>query len=198
MTEPGQNPHSHGAVDVLAEVESSLADLLGAQPDRASVSFVGVEPMQVLRFDTGALVSYVTLGMSRRAMADSDSMMISDAGPRAELLLQVRGDAGDAWQRLAVLAAAPVVEGVVYAAGMTVDLGVPFGRASRCTGGVIVASALPVIAATIGPVEVLRVLPATSTELAWARVHGSSSLTEKWDLRGTDLTDLQRPAVGLD
>jgi hypothetical protein len=192
MSDPTAQP------DVLAEVESSLADLLGAQPDRASISFLGVEPIQILRFDTGALVTYVSLGMSRRAMTASDSMVMSEAGPRAELLLQVRGDGGEAWQRLAVLAAAPVVEGVVYAAGMTVDLGTTFNAVSRCTGGVVVASALPPITAAVGPVDVLRVLPATSTELGWARVKGSAALTERWEQRGTDLLNLARSAVDLD
>lgn len=190
-------PVASGQPDVLAEVEAALANLLGAQPDRASVSFLGVEPIQVLRFDTGALVSYLSLGMSRRPMTASDEMHVTAAGPRAELMLQVRGDAGEAWQRLAVLAAAPVVEGVVYTAGMTVDLGMRLVAASRCTGGVLVTSALPAIEAAVGQVEILRVLPATSTELAWARIHGSRALTERWDERGTDLLDLQRAAVDL-
>ena len=161
------------------------------------MSFLGVEPIEVLRFDTGAVVSYVTLGMSRRPMTASDQLTMSDDGPRAELMLQVRGDAGEAWQRLAVLAAAPVVEAVVYIAGMTVDLGLPFCAGSRCTGGVIVASALPTIVASGGRVEVLRVLPATSTELAWSRVHGSAALTQRWEDAGVDLSDLHRAAVDL-
>jgi hypothetical protein len=192
------HPGARGPVDVLADVEAALGDLLGAQPDRASISFVGVEPIQILRFDTGALVSYVSLGMSRRPMSAADSMLITDTGPRAELLLQVRGDAGEAWQRLAVLAASPVVEGVVYTPGMTVDLGLPFSATSRCTGVVVVASALPPVTTGAGPVDVLRVLPATSTELAWARVRGSTALVDRWEEQATALTDLGRAAVSLD
>ena len=167
------------------------------------MSFVGVEPIQVLRFDTGALVTYVSLGMSRRAMRlPADDFLVAASGPRAELVLQLREDAGEAWQRLAVLAAAPVVEGVVYSAGMTVDLGVPLSAASRCTGAVVVASAgpdsVPATDTVLGPVEFLRILPATSAELAWARVRGSAALLERWAEQGTDLLDLRRAAVGLD
>ncbi len=54
----------------------------------------------------------------------------------------MHGNGGDLWRRLAVLAAGPVVEGVVYADGMSVDLGEPLDPSSLCTGGLIVASEL--------------------------------------------------------
>jgi hypothetical protein len=41
------------------------------------------------------------------------------------------------------------------------------------------------------------VLPATQTELAWARVHGSERLQQRWLTAGTDLTDLLRDPVEL-
>jgi hypothetical protein len=198
VSHDAQIPPGHGHLDVLGEVFAALVEVFGTEPDRASVSFVGVEPIEVLRFDTGALVTLVTLGMARRAMTASDSMVLTEEGPRAELLLQLRGHAGEAWQRLAVLAAAPVVEGVVYSSGMTVDLGTPLNAQSRCTGGVVVESAVPSISTSIGSVDVLRVLPATSSELAWARVRGSAALTERWDERGTELLDLLRAEVELD
>jgi hypothetical protein len=47
-------------------------------------------------------------------------------------------------------------------------------------------------------VVVLAVLPATATELAWGRVHGSEALQQRWADAGTDLTDLARDPVGLD
>jgi hypothetical protein len=49
----------------------------------------------------------------------------------------------------------------------------------------------------VADVQVLRVLPATQTELAWARVHGSEQLEQRWQAAGTDLTDLMRDPVGL-
>jgi hypothetical protein len=187
--------------DPLADVERALVDLFGQVPARASVSFVGVEPIEVLRFETtSGVLTYVSLGMARRPMTAATEVVASDTGPRAELLLQVRpgGDADAVvWQRLAVLAAAPAVEGVVYTPGMTVDLGEPLGRGSRCTGGVIVESLVPAVTTGAGPVDVLEVAPATSTELAWCRVHGSAALRERWTAQGVDLHDLSRAAADL-
>jgi hypothetical protein len=182
--------------DVLREVEDALVGVLGSVPARASVSFVGVEPIDVLRFSSAGVTTLVTSGMARRPMAGADQLTITE-GPRAELMLQLRGEVDDAWRRLAVLAAAPVVEGVVYRPGMTVDLGEAIGGSSRCTGGVVAESALPPIDTAAGPVDVLRVLPATAAELAWARARGTAALVERWDSAGVDLLDLGRAAVSL-
>jgi hypothetical protein len=180
----------------LPEFERAVSDAFGQPPVRASVSFVGVEPIEVLRFTGPDSVSLVTLGMSRRAMGD-DGGRIDHDGPRAELLAQLRGDGGDLWRRLAVLAAAPVVEGVVYSDGMTIDLGLTLDSSSICTGGVIGPSELAPIMTGAGEVRVLRFVPATATELAYSRVHGAAALRERWLDAGTDLLDLARPAVGL-
>jgi hypothetical protein len=185
------------ANDVLGEVEAALRAMYEVEPRRASTSFVGVEPIEVLRFDTGELVSYVSLGMSRHPMSAADSYATEQDGPRAELLVQSRGDAGELWRRLTVLAAAPMVEGVVYSEGMTVDLGVPLDSRSACTGALITASAIESIATAAGPVAIFRVLPATSTELAWSRVHGAALLQERWEQQHTDLLDLNRIAAAL-
>jgi hypothetical protein len=104
----------------------------------------------------------------------------------------------DAWRRLAVLAAAPAVEGVVYTPGMTVDLGQALVAGSRCTGVVVVESPLATIDTPDGAVAVLQVLPATSTELAWCRVHGASALRERWSDQRTDLLDVARRPAALD
>jgi hypothetical protein len=184
--------------DVLAEVEDTLREAFGCEPARASVSFLGVQPVEILRFHSDDVVSYVSLGMSRQPMTAPDSTMLAEAGPRAELLVQTRVDAGWLWRHLALLASAPVVEGVVYSDGMSVDLGVPLTETGRCTGGLVVRSALASVTTAAGPVDILRVLPATSTELAWARVHGSAQLLARWEQRSTDLLDVDRAAVALD
>lgn len=186
----------------LDAVDAALRQHFGQPPLRASVSFVGVDPIEVLRFEpVPGERAYLTLGMSRHPMtAASAAVQIAD-GPRAELMLHVSDGADeyvDAWRQLAVLAAAPAVEGVVYSAGMTVDLGQPVAAGSRCSGGLLVESPIAAIEAVRGPVAVLQVLPATATELAWCRVHGSTALRERWAQRGTDLMDLGRPAVPLD
>jgi len=182
---------------VLASVELALRAVFAAIPVRASTSFLGVEPIEVLRFDSGPVLSYVTLGMSRRPMTPGSAGVIDDDGPRAELLVQTRGDGGGLWRRLMILAAAPVVEGVVYVEGVTVDLGVGLDVGSACTGGLVVNSALPPALTPAGPVDVLRVVPATSSELAWSRVHGSDALRRRWDEQATDLLDLGRRGVDL-
>lgn len=191
-----------GTPELLAVVGRALADHFGHDPARASVSFVGVEPIEVLRFEPiPDEVAYVSLGMSRRPMTPASQVLVSDEGPRAELMLHLRDRPAaypDVWRRLAVLAAAPAVEGVVYTPGMTVDLGEPLAPGSRCTGGVIVETAVGPFETEVGPIDVLRILPATSTELAWCRVHGAAELRERWAAQQTDLLDLGRRAAALD
>src|SRR5579875_1283496 len=148
--------------------------------------------MEVLRFEPVPDERvYVSLGMSRHPMTGADASVVSRDGPRGEVLLRLRDPVDEqvsVWRRLAVLAAAPAVEGVVYAQGMSVDLGEPLTPASACTGVVVAADApLEPIATEAGPVTVFRLLPATSAELAWCRVRGADALVERWTAAGTDL-----------
>jgi hypothetical protein len=188
--------------DVGLAVERALVAHFAQQPIRASVSFLGVEPIDILRFEPiPDEVAYVSLGMSRRPMTAATESAIAQDGPRAELMLHVRADAAgshEVWRRLAVLAAAPAVEGVVYRPGMTVDIGEPLAPESRCTGVVVTESPLGDAVTAAGAVQIMQVLPATSTELAWARVRGKAALREKWVTHGCDLLDLARRAVPLD
>jgi Suppressor of fused protein (SUFU) len=184
------------------EFERALTEHFAQPATRASVSFVGVEPIEVLRFVPipGDRV-YVSLGMSRHPMTAASEVFVGADGPRAELMVHVHDHPGHGevlWRQLAVLAAAPAVEGVVYVAGMTVDLGQPLAPGSRCIGGLVVQSPLAAIDTPAGPVAVLQVLPATSTELAWCRVHGAAALHERWATAPADLLDLGRRAVALD
>jgi len=65
-------------------------------------------------------------------------------------------------------------------------------------GGVIVDGPLaPIALSGMADVHVMRVLPATSTELAWARVHGSAALIQRWTAHRTRLLDLMREPVDL-
>lgn len=173
----------------------------GHRPQRASVSFVGVDPIEILRFEPiPGERAYVSLGMSRHPMTGAGESFLSSDGPRAELMLHLRDpvDAhADIWRRLAVLAAAPAVEGVVYADGMTVDVGAPLVPGAACTGGVVVASPLPDVPTPLGAVAVLQVLPATSNELAWGRVRGSVTLLDLLRASGVDLLDVTRRSVRL-
>ena len=144
---------------------------------------------------------YASLGMSRAPMTPPEAVAVAADGPRAELLLHVRARSDSlagVWRSLAVLAAAPVVDGVVYTAGNTVDLSSPLALGSGCVGAVLAASAVPDVATPHGTVGLLQLHPATGNELAWARVHGSATLIERWRDGSVDLLDLRRPAVPLD
>ncbi len=181
----------------LDAVDAALAAHFAHAPLRASVSFLGVDAIEVLRFEPiPGERAYVSLGMSRHPMTGADADIMNADGPRAELMVHLRDERdafADVWRQLAVLAAAPAVEGVVYRAGMTVDLGQPLAAGSACTGALVVESPL----ASIGEVEVLQLVPATQNELAWCRVHGSEELRRRWSDNGTDVQDLARRAVDL-
>lgn len=186
----------------LADVDTALRAHFGAAPLRASISFVGVEQLEILRFEPiPDERAYLSLGMSRHPMTASDQPARSMDGPRAELMLHIRDGADvhvDVWRQVAVLAAAPSVEGVVYTAGMTVDLGHPLGGGSRCTAVVVADGPIAAVDSPVGTVQVLQILPATSTELAWCRVHGTAALRQRWTEQDVDLLDLARDAARLD
>ena len=186
--------------DVIDTVQAAYRQHFELAPARASVSFVGLEPIEVLRFPDGDFDHYVTLGMSRHPMADPSEVVVDAAGaPRAELLITASGRPDELWRSLAVLAAAPAVEAAVYAIGNRIDLTQPLCAGSRCTGGILAESGLePIPAPGIADVLVFRLLPATQTELAWARVHGSEALRDLWADQASDLSDLFRDPVRLD
>ena len=186
---------------VLDAVEQALQEHFAQPAVKASVSFLGVEAIDVLRFEPiPDEVAYVSLGMSRRPMTSAQEVVVATDGPRAELMLHLHsttGGSGDVWRRLAVLAAAPDVEGVVYVAGMTVDMGEPLVAGSGCTGFIVTESPLDTVRTEAGAVSILQVVPATSTELAWARVHGTPALQQRWAEHHSDLLDLGRRPVSL-
>lgn len=191
----------HGELDVLGTVAAALEEHFAHVPARASVSFVGVEPIEILRFEPiPGERAYVSLGMARHPMTAAAEVVRLADGPRAELMLHVHDPVDafpDVWRALAVLAASPAVEGVVYAAGMTVDTGRPLASGSRCTGGLVVESPLAPVSVAGAMVEVLQIVPATSNELAWCRVQGSAALLERWSDQGVDLLDLGRAPADL-
>ncbi len=187
--------------DALSAVYDALCAHFGQRPGRASVSFLGVDPIDVLRFEPipGEL-AYLTLGTSRHPMTSAAAQNLTTDGPRAELMLHTRSgvDTSQIWRRLAVLGAAPAVEGVVYTAGMTVDLGLPITAGSRCTGVVVSESRVGRVTTDGGVVDILQVTPATSTELAWCRIKGSQAIWRLWTDQSVDLLDLGRPAAILE
>ncbi|MFF8842819.1 suppressor of fused domain protein [Streptomyces sp. NPDC015127] len=194
--------------DVLALVEARLHSTLGEPDARAAVTFLGTDRIEVLRFrgDGEDIVRYVTLGMSAQPMTDPTSAFADPvAGPRAELILSVRAGLADTdkvLRALAVLAASPQVEGVVVAPGASLDVGEPLWPGAPFSS-VLVAEPGGLVEDLelddpMEPVRFLPLLPMTSNEAAWKRVHGATELQERWLARGTDLRDPLRRSVALD
>jgi hypothetical protein len=197
-------------VDVLALVEARLRTALGEPDARAAVTFLGTDRVEVLRFQDdnqdGTVVRYATLGMSAQPMSDPTSILADPvAGPRAELVLSVRGghaDTDKVLRPLAVLAASPQVEGVIVAPGASLDVGEPLWPGAPFTsvlvaepGGLVEDLELD---EPLDPVRFLPLLPMTPNEAAWKRVHGAQALQERWLTNGTDLRDPSRKSVPLD
>jgi len=185
---------------VLTLVEAHVVSALGRDSGRASVSFLGTERIDILRFGPGPddLVRYVTLGMSRAPMTAADSDVLAADGPRAELVLTVRGVHDSVLNQLAVLAAVPAVEGMVVLPGARLELGAPLWAGAGFPAVLIGEPADSSVPSLDDPaVDFLPVFPVTTNELAWARVHGSDALLVRWRAEGTDINDPRRSAVDL-
>ncbi|MFF8508408.1 suppressor of fused domain protein [Streptomyces sp. NPDC015492] len=192
--------------EVLALVEARLRTALGEPDARAAVTFLGTDRIEVLRFVEGDLVRYATLGMSAQPMADPTAALADPVkGPRAELVLTVRAGLADTdkvLRPLAVLAATPQVEGVVVAAGASLDVGDPLWPGAAFSSVLVAGSGGLVedleLDEPMDPVRFLPLLPMTPNEAAWKRVHGAQALEERWLAQGTDLRDPLRQSVRLD
>lgn len=205
--DPGRphGPQGPTRDEVLAAVEARLLSTFGEPSGRAAITFLGAERIEVLRFgpDAEGLVRYATLGMAAAPMADPTAAMADPVrGPRAELLLTLRGGRDEVLRALATFAATPQVEGLVVAPGSSLDLGAPLWDGAPFTsvlaaesGGLVADLELDEPA---DPVRFLPLLPMTPNEAAHKRVHGAAALQERWLERGTDLRDPRRRAVALD
>ncbi|MER8046991.1 suppressor of fused domain protein [Streptomyces sp. NPDC094032] len=194
--------------EILALVEARLRTAFGEPDARAAVTFLGTDRIEVLRFvdPEAGLVRYATLGMSAQPMADPTATLADPVkGPRAELVLSVRGGLADTdkvLRPLAVLAATPQVEGVIVAPGASLDVGEPLWPGAPFASVLVAESGGLVedldLDAPLDPVRFLPLLPMTSNEAAWKRVHGAQALEERWLSHGTDLRDPLRRSVALD
>lgn len=196
--------------DVLPLVEARLTTTLGEPDARAAVTFLGTDPIEVLRFHEDLqgenVVRYATLGMAAHPMTDPTAMVADPVkGPRAELVLSVRAGLAETdkvLRALAVLAASPQVEGLVVAPGASLDVGEPLWPGAPFTsvlvgepGGLVEDLELD---EPLDPVRFLPLLPMTPNEAAWKRVHGAQALQERWLAGGTDLRHPNRKSVPLD
>ncbi|MFF0452626.1 suppressor of fused domain protein [Nocardia africana] len=171
--------------------------------DSASVTFLGLEPIDILRIPDGEFVHYVTLGGSRHPMTDSAAALADPVrGPRAELVLTLRGGAGvqaGLPRGLGVLIAAPAVEGVVLQPDALLDLGEPLWHNAPFTAVLLGEADIAEVPLPepADPVRFLAVAPITATEAAWVRVRGAAALRDAWAEAGIDIRDPQRAAANL-
>lgn len=204
--------------DVLAEVSARLRehfDRTGAdgEPSVASVTFLGAESIEVLRFGPVAdgVYHHVSLGCSRHPMVDPMAMVVDAAsGPRAEVVVSLRGPTPTGLVRsIAIVAAAPAVEGLILVADALVDLETPLwlmpspGRSAPAPRPAPFTAVLlgpsdiddVELPAPNGPVTLLSATPITPTEAAWVRLKGAGAMREAWRTDGVDVHDPRRPAA---
>jgi hypothetical protein len=184
----------------LDSVRAHLREHFGVQPDSASVTFLGIEPIEVLRFVTGAVVDYVSLGCSRHPMTDPTQVSVDPLrGPRAEVVLRLRdsGSVTGLARSMAVLAATPVVDGVVLVDDALIDLGSPLWQGAPFTAVLLSSSDIPDLSlpGPSDPVRFLMATPITATEAAWVRLKGADAMRQAWELDGVDVLDPYRPAA---
>ncbi|WP_299577311.1 suppressor of fused domain protein [uncultured Williamsia sp.] len=186
---------------VVDTVVSHLQAAIGAEPQRASVTFLGVEPIDVLRFvGDGDEVVFASAGCARHPMTDPSDLAADPVrGPRAEVIVRMRsrGDLAGLHTTIAVLAAAPAVEGVILRPDALVDLSEPLWTGSSCTAVVLEADAVTdcALPEPMSPVEFLRAVPITANEAAWVRLRGVDELRRAWREAGIDVADPHRVAV---
>lgn len=175
---------------------------IGAEPDAASVTFLGLERLEVLRFgpDRSGVAHYVTLGCSRHPMTEAASDVADPLrGPRAEVVLTLRATTPTPGlaRSLAVVAATPAVEGVVLVADALIDLSAPLWDGAAFTAVLLGDSAiadLP-LEAPRDPVHFLAAIPVTPTESAWVRLKGAEAMRQAWLDDGVDVLDPNRRAA---
>lgn len=191
-------------IDVLAAVRAHVGEYFGAagitaEPVSASVTFLGTERIDVLRFGGPDLYHYVTVGCSRHPMFDPTEL-VSDPihGPRAEVVLSLRGPTpGGLARSLAVLAAAPAVEGLVLEADALIDLETQLFDSAPFSAFLLGPSDIGEVplAEPLSPVTVLSATPITATEAAWVRLKGADAMREAWQTDGVDVLDPTRRAA---
>jgi Suppressor of fused protein (SUFU) len=195
--------------DVLLEVRTGLREHFAglgitAEPDVASVTFLGVESIDVLRFGPegfgsgkDAVLHYVSVGCSRHPMDDPTEMVHDDTGPRAEVTISLRGSTPSGLvQSIAVLAASPAIEGVVLLPDGLIDLESPLWTGAPFTALLLGVSGIADIhlPQPLSAVTVLSATPITATEAAWVRLKGADALREAWRVDGVDVLNPTRRA----
>lgn len=191
--------------DVSAEVRSRLqahftaAGVLG-EPAEANITFLGAERIAILRYgpDGHGVNHFVSLGCSRYPMIDpTDLVADAELGPRAEVMVSLRPPSPSGLARsMAVLAAAPAVEGLVLEPDALVDLSGPLFEGAPFTAFLLGRSTIEDVdlPEPLSDVTVLQATPITPTEAAWVRLKGADAMREAWRSDGVDVLDANRRA----
>ena len=132
-------------------------------------------------------------------MGDPADLMADPVrGPRAEVVVSLRGPSPVGLARsVAVLAAAPAVEGLVLEPDALIDLETPLWQGASFTAFLLGRSDIDDVALPepLSPVAVLSAVPITATEAAWVRLKGAPAMREAWAQDGVDVTDPRRRAA---
>ncbi|TRW79304.1 suppressor of fused domain protein [Mycolicibacterium sp. 018/SC-01/001] len=192
-------------VDATAAVRARLLEHFAhaGEPAEASVTFLGADRVHVLRFgpDGGpdAPAHYVSLGCSSAPMVDPAAALADPVrGPRAEVLVALRGPAPTGLARsVAVVAAAPAVEGLILEPDALIDLETPLWQGAPFTAFLLGHSEISdvTLPEPASPVTLLSAVPITPTEAAWVRLKGAAAMREAWQQDGVDVTDPRRRAA---
>lgn len=187
--------------DLSQAVRRHLQEHFGSDPDVASVTFLGVEKMDVLRFGPGDrdVYHYVSLGCSRHPMTDPSADVVDPVrGPRAEVVVSLRAGVSTTGlaRSLAVVAATPAVDGVVLTDDLLVDLSAPLWQGAPFTAVLLGGSGIPELALEPprDPVRFFSAVPITPTEAAWVRLKGAEAMRTAWADDGVDVLDPGRRA----
>jgi len=191
--------------DVTAAVRAHLTQTftgrgITAEPVAASVTFLGAEAIDVLRFGPAAdeVYHYVSVGCSRNPMIDPMAMVAdTDSGPRAEVVVSLRGATPTGLARsIAILASAPLVEGLVLEPDALIDLQSPLWDGTAFNAFLLGDSDIDDVELPgHEPVRILSATPITATEAAWVRLKGAAAMREAWQQDGVDVLDQRRRAA---
>jgi hypothetical protein len=192
--------------DVLAEVRAQVREHFAragitAEPVTASVTFLGTERIDVLRFgpDGEDVYHYVSVGCSAHPMFDPTELVTDPIhGPRAEVAVSLRGPTPQGLARsIAIVAAAPAVEGLILEPDALIDLESPLWDGAPFIAFLLGESNVDdvLLPPPRAPVRLLSAIPITATEAAWVRLKGADAMREAWRTDGVDVLDPQRRAA---
>jgi hypothetical protein len=169
--------------DPTDRVREYLVAHFECDPDVASVTFVGLQPIDVLRFgpDSDGVIHHVSLGGSRYAEDTPTEVLVS---------LRSASTVSGLARSVAVLAAAPAVEGLMLAADALVDLGHPAWKGAPFTAFLLGDSVIE----PMTEAQFLQAIPITPTEAAWVRLKGVDAMRQAWSQDGIDVLDPNRSA----